>query len=110
MTFDELEQILKKHGYELADPHGNYIQIYKTQTQKQNKWPGSPQIKKQHIGSMGYPGGKREIGVSEIKKVRRICRLTEEYGVDSAAFYDEALAVDGIINRYRKLLRSLADK
>ncbi|WP_233612217.1 hypothetical protein [Corallococcus sp. AB045] len=111
MTFDELEQILKKHGYELSDPNGNYIQIYKTsQTHKPSKWLGGPRAKRQHVGTMGYPGGKREIGVSEIKKARRICRLTEEDGVDSAAFYDEALVVDGIINKYRKLLRSLANK
>ncbi|WXH31088.1 hypothetical protein WA016_05063 [Myxococcus stipitatus] len=111
MTFDELEQVLRKHGYELADPDKNFIQIFRNVLQeKRGIFGKKSEIKKLHVGSMGYPGGKREVGVSEIKKVRRICRLTEEHGVDSAAFYDEAQAVDEIINRYRRLLRSLADK
>ncbi|HET7787004.1 MAG TPA: hypothetical protein VFL36_13620, partial [Myxococcales bacterium] len=61
-------------------------------------------------GTIPYPGGKREISILDIKQVRKICRLTEEFGIDSAVFYDEETAVDEIINRYRKVLRSLADK
>ncbi len=112
MTFDELNAIIKHHGYELTSPNGHSASIVRESTQTKRNLLGRrvPVQVRQHVGTIGYPGGKREIGIIDIKRVRKFCRLTEEYGVDSAAFYDEAVILDEIINKYRKVLRSLADK
>jgi prophage maintenance system killer protein len=113
MTYDELDEILKGHGYELGDPYGNSISVYKVTTKEKPGFFGKKKTvsDRQHIGAIAYPGGRREVAVSVIKQVRRVCRLTEEEGVDSSVFYgDEGTRLDTIINKYRKVLRSLADK
>ncbi len=112
ITFKELIDLLKSHGFEVRDPSGNYIQIYKTTVREKRGLFGKISTTREsiHIGAMGYPGMSRTVAISELKKVRRICRLTEEDGVDSAAFYDENKRVDEIINENRRLLSSLANK
>lgn len=112
MTYDELEAILKAHGFGFGRMHGNFIDIVKNVTVVEQRFFGGARevVKAQHVGTIGYPGGKREIAVFGIKQVRKICRLTEEHGVDSAAFYNKESALDEIINKHRRVLRSLADK
>jgi death-on-curing protein len=113
MTYHQLEQLLKQHGFVFGRPNGNYIEILKVVNvpRKGLFWGrGTTTEKLQHVGTIGYPGEKREIAVVGIKQVRKICRLTDEHGVDSAAFYDQETALDEIVNRYRRVLRSLADK
>jgi death-on-curing protein len=60
------------------------------------------------IGTIGWPGDNRDMGISDLKKVREMCRLREEDGVDSDCFYSQAAMVDTFVNRYRTLLRRLA--
>lgn len=112
MKFDQLNTLLKKHGFELGHPDGNFISIYKVikETKKPLFQKERTELRLQRIGLVGYPGGKKEIGILDLKQVRKICKLTEEFGVDSAIFYDREGAVDEIINRNRRVLRSLANK
>jgi len=112
MTFDELNQVLRQHGFELGNPSGNFISVYKVMLEERKSFFGKPRTERrlQHIGSIGYPGGKREVAIFGIKHVRRLCRLTEEHGVDSACFYDREAALDEIINNNRRVLRRLASK
>jgi death on curing protein len=46
--------------------------------------------------------------MTTLKDLRRMCRLTEEHGVDTGAFYDGAEVIDVFVNRYRTVLRRLA--
>jgi hypothetical protein len=60
------------------------------------------------IGNIGWPGESREVGIKELKRVREICRLREQDGVDSDSFYSYSVVVDSFVNRYRTVLRRLA--
>ena len=60
------------------------------------------------MGTVGWPGEHCETGIGAIKKVRQICRLREEDGIDSDAFYNETAIIDSFVNRYRSVLRRLA--
>ena len=108
ITWRELERILKGFGYHLEEPAGNKIGIYKHEEVKGGLLKRTTKKVRKKIGTVGWPGDNRDIAISEIKKVREICGLREQDGVDSESFYGYATVVDGFINHYRKLLRALA--
>ena len=60
------------------------------------------------IGGIGYRDEGTDIPKSEIKRIRSMCGLTEEEGVDSHAFYSTGVVVDAFICRYRRALHRLA--
>jgi death-on-curing protein len=43
-----------------------------------------------------------------LKKIREACGLTEDQGVDAAAFYDNEAIIDYFISHYRSLIQRLA--
>lgn len=111
ITFDEMERIIRRHGYEFGNPKGNKIDILRVEAREVRKWlRRRTEVRRVRVGTVGYPGGKRQIGVADVKKIRDICNLTEENGVDSYLFYDKGEALDRILNKHRQVLRSLATK
>lgn len=56
-----------------------------------------------HFGDDG-----REVGRNQLNQIRHDLQLTEEYGVDSAAFYASEIELDYFIASYRKILYRLA--
>jgi death-on-curing protein len=101
VSYRELRKLLKPFGYDLAHPQDNYIRVVYTE----------PDTGKQtNIDTIIYPGEKRDVDINTIKRVRQRCKLREEDGVDSDIFYYQAgPPVDEFINRYRLVLRRLAD-
>jgi death on curing protein len=108
ITYRELRQILKGFGYYLENPKDNSIDIIRYETVKRGFLPRREERVAKRIGSIGWPGEHREIGISQIKKIREICRLREEDGVGSDGFYSYNVVVDAFVNRYRTVLRRLA--
>ena len=105
VTYRRLRTILKFHGYDFGDSGGNSIGILKRQFEtvffvKKERWS--------RIGSIGYHSDGSFVPLKELKKVRAMCRLREEDGVDSDSFYDMDETVDAFVNRYRNVLRRLA--
>jgi hypothetical protein len=99
---------LKSFAYSLQKPKGNSIEIVKFEESTKGLFRKQIVREAKHIGSVGYPGDNTVVSIKDIKKVRRICRLTAEDGVDSDAFYDELTIVDSFVNKYRAILRRLA--
>jgi death-on-curing family protein len=95
VTYRELSRLLGQLGYLLENPKGGGIDVIRRAT-------------RQRIGSIPFSGDKRVVPVNVIKLARRMCHLTEEFGIDSYSFYDEGAVVDEFINRYRTVLRRLA--
>jgi hypothetical protein len=59
--------------------------------------------------SYPYMGEGRQVAASHVRGLRRALRLTEEYGVDSAAFFGaDKSPTDRFIGIYRKTLSRLA--
>lgn len=108
ITYKQLRKILANHKYELDDPYGNAIKIYRLVEEK--PLFRAPRIARQHVGSVGYPRESVIVSIANIKLVRRICKLTEEDGVDSDAFYGNGAIVDTFINQHRKILQRLANR
>jgi death on curing protein len=100
ITYKELRRILRRFGYELENPADNYIHVVRYE----------PDGRVTNIDTISYPGDSRDVAISAIKRIREKCGLTEEDGIDSDVFYGKhAMPIDGFINRYRLILRRLAD-
>lgn len=108
LNYAELRKILLRFDFELQNPKKNSIELIKLEKAKKLFGLFGERTVRKHIGSIPYPGERRDVGVDLIKRVRRQCNLTEEDGVDSDAFYFDTLVLDGFINKYRTVLRKLA--
>lgn len=108
ITFRELRRILHDFGFELEHPSGNMIEIVKYEDELKG-WPTKRKVRvRRRRGNIGWPGDNRDIAIGEIKRVREMCELREEDGIDSGCFYSRTTMVDAFVNRYRTLLRRLA--
>ncbi len=108
ISYRELRHILKGFDYYLENPKNNSIDIVRHELVKKGWLPKREVRVTKRIGSIAWPGETREVAIKEIKRVREICRLREEDGVDSDSFYSYTIVVDSFVNRYRTVLRRLA--
>lgn len=108
ITFRELRVVLRKFNFELENPKGNGIDIVKFEWKR--KWPiFGPLVKvRSRCGHIPYPGDKKVVGRELVKRIRRMCRLTEDDGVDSETFYSGKTHLDQFITKYRGTLNRLA--
>lgn len=107
ITYRQLRQLLAPHGYYLDKPKGNSIGVYRTVQRRRGPLRKKVEEPK-HIHTIGYPGDNKVMGISEIKRVRRICRLDEASGCDTQSFYEGADMIEPFINEYRSVLSRLA--
>jgi death-on-curing protein len=108
ISYRELKQILKGFNYYLENPKNNSIDVVRHETVKKGFLSTRIVQVSKRIGSIAWPGETREVALKEIKRIRDLCRLREEDGVDSDSFYSYSVVVDSFVNRYRTVLRRLA--
>lgn len=108
VTYCDMRRILQRFGFDLEHPNNNTIQVVRFVEEEKGWLKRRVERVRKHIGTVGWPGEHRVMGVGAIKQLRKICLLTEEDGVDSDAFYSDTAIVDTFVNRYRSLLRRLA--
>jgi death on curing protein len=110
MTFRQLRAVLRRFNYDFDHPRNNSIDVVRLAECKRGLVKRETVIEKKSIGNIPYPGESKLVGIKKIKQVRQMCRLTEEGGTDSAAFYDGTDVLDVFINQYRTVLRRLAKR
>lgn len=111
VTFRELDQILRRFGYGLENPDRNYIDVVRIEERRAFMGiVGKKETRRVKIGVTGFPGWTREVGIREIKQVRRMTELDFKHGVDSAVFYKGADSMKALIAVYQEQLRRLADR
>jgi hypothetical protein len=108
ITYKELRRILETFDYYLENPMGNSIDIVRHETVTKGIFRRKTIVVSKRIGNIGWPGENREMAKKEVRRIREICHLREEDGVDSDSFYDYVLVIDSFVNKYRKVLRALA--
>lgn len=108
ITYKELRRILESFDYSLKNPKKNLIDIIRYEKTTKGLFHKRTETIEKHIGAIDFPGDNLFVSMKVLKLTRKICKLTEEDGVDSTAFYDEAAVVDSFVNRYRTILRKLA--
>jgi prophage maintenance system killer protein len=96
--FPEFRKMLEEQGCVFDKPKNNFIKVIRI----------TPIGRKST--RMGYPKRDFNVGVSDVKRVRRNLELDDEHGVDSGAFYDDLDAiVDNFVNTHRRALDLLAE-
>jgi len=108
LTYREFRRLLENFGFYLENPDGNYIDVVRHEERLVGFMRKRVQRVSKRVANIGWPGEHEVVGVGEIKRIRRLLRLTESEGVDSGAFYDRHAVIDEFVNRYRTLLRRLA--
>jgi death-on-curing protein len=109
ITYRQLRPLLQRHGYVLGDPvRGNQIPVLREEQRKTGVLRRETKVTLKPIGRIGYRNEGETVSVKTMKEIRRLCRLTEEDGVDSVAFYDGSEVIDSFVNQYRTVLRRLA--
>ena len=97
LTYRQVNDLIKDHGFEMRNPKRNRINIIRIEDE-------------QSIGNVGFPGMSKQISRRDIKHVRNTCNLMEKHGYDSAAFYNGAGGMDSLLLEYAIPLRRLADR
>jgi len=115
IRFSQLKTILKSYGFYFGEPHDNSIAIYKDVEIVEQGFLGlgKPRIRIRNskITHIAYAGDKVEVDGRTIKMIRKLCKLSNEDGVDSNLFYyNSGVRVDYMINKYRTILKKLSTK
>ena len=110
INFRELRRCLEKFEYTLTNAQHNSLDVCRIDTVRTGFLRRQKATRLKRIGAIGYRDEGTFVSMKDLKRVRRLCRLCEEDGVDSEAFYGEAEAIDGFVNKYRTVLRRLARK
>ncbi|MFG1350860.1 type II toxin-antitoxin system death-on-curing family toxin [Xanthobacter autotrophicus] len=93
VTFNELNGLLNAHGCSIANPSGNYINVYKGVDR---------------VAQIGFPGWSKEVSRNAISTVRKATGLIPENGVDAQVFFKGADPLSALIGAYEEPLKRLA--
>lgn len=113
LSYRELKKVLSSHGYELRNPSGNSIGIYKLKKpSKKFFWKEKDSAKKKYVkvGTIPFPGDNKQVAKPELKKIRDLTGLTPQNGYDSQVFYREVSPLSHLLLKYQEPLRRLADR
>jgi len=108
VTYRELNQIMKKFGYELANPDKNYIDVVRRVERRKLFGFGKKEQVDQKVMEIGFPGWTREVRKNSVDQIREVTKLDFKNGFDSAAFFQGADPAAALISRYQSALERLA--
>ena len=110
ITYKQLDGILRKYNYGLANPNKNQIEVVRFAKERTGLINRKTISTEKRIGSINFPGWTRQIGKNKIKEIRNMTNLTVENGYDSDAFFHDADPLPSLISEFQGLLIQLADK
>lgn len=110
VTYHQLATILRRFGFGLENPNGNYIDVVRYERHRAFLGFGSEKVKARRIAHVGFPGWKSQVSKGDLKRIRDATKLTEERGCDSQVFFRGVDPVYSLINRYAEPLRRLAHR
>ena len=110
VTYHQLNQLLERHGFGLANPAGGFIDVVRVEQRPKYIVIG-PRIRKEvYLAQIGFVGWKRQVTQNALKTVRTATGLTPERGYDSQVFYRDADPLHALIDVYSDPLRRLANR
>ena len=107
ITYSDLDTILKSFDCFLSEPSGNRISVNKRIKRRRFLGKGHKE-EVVRVCRIGFPGWSKQVSKGDIKYLRNELGLTQENGIDSAAFYKNADNIRGLIASYEGALRRLA--
>lgn len=111
ITYRELKAILNRHGCDLSNPRGNYIDVVRIERSKKLfGFIGGEKVFETRLCQIGFPRWGAEVGKAALKTVRESTNLSARHGVDSAAFFNGRDPMQSLIASYNEPLMSLANR
>ncbi|WP_404311339.1 type II toxin-antitoxin system death-on-curing family toxin [Agrococcus terreus] len=112
ITFAELNRCLHAHGCDVRRGPSREAKMFVERdvtVEGRGIFRSKPTTERRKV-VLKYGGEGRQVPREKIREIRKTLQLSEEFGVDSRAFYSssEKSRVDGFIGRYRKTLSRLA--
>lgn len=111
INFAQLRRRLTALGcsVEITSNRGGRAVVERTVTVNRRSLLGTRPRPQRARYNLPYGGDGRQVARNRIKELRRELQLSDEFGIDSAAFYGtDKLPIDAFIAEYRKTLRRLA--
>ncbi len=106
LTFFEFNAILKRYKCCLANPSGNYINVYKTI----ERGVIFKEESLDRVLQIGFPGWKKQINQKAFKEALKALGLTPDRGFDQKVFFEGAEPLYKLIHDFEGPLRRLKDK
>jgi len=112
VTYSDLNRVLRRHGYELRSPSGNYINVMRIEAAKPGRFLGIGARPERAIflAQIGFPGWKDQVHKAALKRVREATNLTSQDGCDTKVFFEDAEPLAVLISEYVEPLKRLANK
>ena len=107
ITYRDLDTILKTFNYFLSEPSDNRINVCK-RIRRRKLFGGGYREEVARVCRIGFPGWSKQVSRGDVRYLRGELGLTQEHGIDSAAFYKNADNIRGLIASYEGALRRLA--
>jgi len=108
ITYRQLRKALGQFNVYIEVSSGNQAELVRYEQRVVGIFVKRQEKVRAKIGSIGYRDEGTDIPKSEVKRIRELCGLTEEQGVDSRSFYSTGVIVDAFVCRYRGVLHRLA--
>jgi len=109
ITFQTLDKVLRRHGFEMIDPYRNMIDIVRVEPERDGFFRRIPE-KRIRIGKIGFPNWKTQVPKGTMKQVRQITGLVVNNGFDSKVIFEHQEPLNSLIVDYAQPLRRLANK
>ena len=109
ITYRELDTILRRHGFHLEEPSGNSISIFEYR-QSSSLFGMRKKTERLRLGTIGLKSWSSQVNATDLKKARKITKLTYEDGVDGAAFFGKQDPLKTLLTSYQEPLRRLANR
>ncbi len=112
VTYSDLNRVLRRHGYELRNPNGNYINVMRIEPSKPGGFLGigARPERAVFLAQIGFPGWKDQVHKAALKRVREATNLTSQNGCDTKVFFEDAEPLAVLISEYAEPLKRLANK
>jgi death-on-curing protein len=111
VTYHELNQILREHGFALVNPYHNHIDVVRLKSRSRFfRIFDSQDTHDAFLAQITFRGWKCQVGQACIRTVRERTGLTAEHGFDSQVFFYGKAPVSVLLDMYADPLRRLANR
>lgn len=110
ITYRELRRILARYGFILENPNNNFIDLVKIGRRSGVIALLAGRETRTRVARIGYPGDTKQVAKGDIRKIRKVCSLTSQSGIDSQSFYNGSDDMTSLLSEYQENLRRLANR